>query len=339
MLRPQIEITIGEWEFTFVNECSISWNRDSFTRTAQIALPVRFYVRHLRIFEQIKIGDPVRIKMGYYPNLITRFNGYVVRREPNSPLQVFCEDESWQYKQRFVDPVTQKQTTLQKFIEATYTGKITEIGLPDTKIGDWRVIKYTTFMRVLDTLRTSFGITANWDLDGGLNINTQFTEVSQVTGVFDFNRNLIDTQSLDFQESSEFSQIVYGVSEQAELKEDGTPIDPVEVWSFYDAAGKIQSAEVDPKLQGNINNFKIPYQTFEDLKAITESRLANLNFTGYTGSFLTFGEPVVNVNDDCQIINKERKSMEGRYRIKGVTVSYGVSNGYKQDIELARKIA
>jgi hypothetical protein len=329
---------IGNWEFTYVNECSIDWNRDNFTRTAQFSLPVRFYKRNLRIFEQIKIGDKVTIQMGYYPKLEKRFAGYVVRREPNSPLQVFCEDESWQYKQRFVDPVTQEDTTLEKFIKATYTGKITKIGLPDTKIGDWRVVKYTTFMRVLDTLRTTFGITANWDLDGGLVINSQFNEISPVTGVFDFNKNLIDTQSLDFQEAAEFSQIVYGVSEQAELNEDdATPIDPVEVWSFYDATGKIQSAEVDPHLQGNMNTFKIPYQTFDELKALTEARLENLNFTGYTGSFLTFGEPIVDVNDDCQIINKERKSMEGRYRIKGVSVKLGVGNGYKQDIELARK--
>lgn len=339
MLRPQIKITIGTWEFTYVSECEINWNRDQFTRTAQITMPVRFFKRNRRIFDEIAIGDKVSIKMGYFPALENRFNGYVVRREPNSPLQVFCEDESWKYKQRFVDPVTIKDATLKSFIQATYTGKITSIGIPETKIGDWRVTKFTTFMRIMDTLRSTFGITAYWDDSGGLVINPQFQEVSPVAGVFDFNKNLISTDGLNFQEAAEFSQLVYGVSEQEELKEDGTPIDPVEIWSFYNALGKIQSTAVDPKLEGNMNTFKIPYQTFDALKTITEARLENLNFTGYTGSFLTFGEPVVEVNQDCQLINNERKDMAGRYRIKGVTVQFGVNRGYKQTIELSRKTA
>ena len=341
MLRPQIKITIGRWEFTYVNQCSIDWSRDSFTRTATIILPVRFYRHNKSIFENIGIGDRVTIKMGYSPNLETRFVGYVTKREPNSPLVVNCEDESWQYKQRFVDPVTQENTTLEKFIKATYTGVITQIGVPTTNIGDWRVMQFTTFMRVLDTLRNTFGLTAYWDDNGGLNINAQFTEVGiqQEAQVFDFNKNIISTQGLELQESTEFSQIVYGVSEQKEVDEKGNPVKPLEVWTFYDFTGKIQSSTIDPQLQGNINRFKFRYRTLDDLKTLTQTMLANLNFTGYTGTFLTFGEPVVKVDEDCQLINKERQDMAGRYRIRAVRVSYGVRTGYRQDIELARKIA
>lgn len=320
-----------------MHNCSISWSRDNFTRTATLMLPVRFYKRNLSIFENIKIGDPVKIQMGYYPNYTTRFSGYISHREPNSPLIVNCEDESWQYKQRFITPVTLEDTTLEEFIKAVYTGQITEIGVPDTKIGDWRVKEYTTFMRVLDTLRSTFGISAYFDDSGGLVVNSQYNALSPLTGVFDYNKNLISTEGLNYQETAEFSQIVYGVSEQDGLQDDGTPLEPVEVWSFYNAQGNIQSSEIDPNLQGNVNRFKIPYQTYEDLKTITESRLENLNYTGYTGSFLTFGEPVVSVNDDCQIVNSERKDMEGRYRIKAVIVNYGINIGYRQEIELARK--
>ena len=344
MLRPQIQININgtdgrAWEFTYVNDCTIEWNRDNFTRSANIKLPVRFYVRNERIFEQVQIGDMVTIAMGYYPNLVTRFVGYIAHREPNSPLELRCEDESWQYKQRFIKPVTFKDTTIQEIIEGTYTGVITQIGVGDTKIGDWAIKDYATFIRVLDTLRQSFGITAYWDNNKGLNVNAQFTEVSieQKASIFDFNKNIITTQGLDFQEAAEFSQMVLVRSEQDGVDADGKPLPPLEVWAFYNPAGVITTVPRNPELPGNLNTFNEPYQTLEAITTIAKTWLANLNFTGFTGSFLTFGEPVVEVNDDCRIINKERKSMEGRYRIKGVNVRYGVNAGYRQDIELARK--
>lgn len=337
MLRPQIQINVGTWVFTYVNNVFIEWSRDLFTRTARIMLPVRFYVRNQRIFEQIEIGDRVTIAMGYYPHLVTRFVGYVARREPNSPLELYCEDESWQYKQRFIAPVTFKDTTIKEVIEGTYTGTITKIGVGETKIGDWAIKDYVTFVRVLETLRTTFGITAYWDNAGGLNVNKQFDRLSEVKGIFDFNKNLISTQGLDYQEATEFNQMVLIRSEQKEVDAEGKPIDPLEVWAFYDPTGKIQTSPVDPQLQGNLNTFNNPYRTLAEITTLAETWLANLNYTGFTGSFTTFGEPVVEVNDDCEIVNKERKSMEGRYRIKGVTVSYGVSVGYRQQIELARK--
>lgn len=271
--------------------------------------------------------------------MVRRFNGYVTRRVPNSPLQLECEDESWQWKNRFIKPVTADDATLESFIKSVYDGKIGTIAQGRRKIGDWRVPKLSTFLQILDTLRNTFGITAYWDLDGALNIDAQLEQLSTVQDrIYQFSKNLINADGMNFEEAAEYSQIVHYSSIQDELnEEDGTPIENVEVYSFYDQNGKIQSKETDPGLQGNINRFTIPYFTYDELKKLSEARLEKLNFTGYRGRFLTFGEPVANVNDDCQIINIRSPEMTGRYRIKGVEVSYDINQGYKQDIEVARK--
>lgn len=347
MLRPQIKIQIGSnpgWEFTYCQEVSIETSRDSFTRTATIVLPQRFYKKSLKIIDAISIGDPVTIDMGFYPNFTRRFNGYITRRVPNSPLQLKCEDESWQYKNRFIDPVTPENTdenplTLERFIKTIYKGKIGIIADPDRKIGDWRVAGFTTFLKALDTLRNTFGITAGWDLDGALNIDPQLETLSEIKGVFDFNKNLISAEGMNYQEAAEYSQIVFFSSIQDGLQEDGTPEPTVEVYAFYDDQGRPQTSEENPEIQGNINRFKIPYFSADELKPLALTRLKALNFTGYRGGFLTFGEPVVEVNDDCEIKNKRSPEMDGRYRIKAVNIKFGINTGYRQDIQVARKTA
>ena len=342
MLRPKIKIQIGTdpgWEFTYCQEVQIFASRDNFTRTATIVLPQRFYARNRKIIDEIAIGDPVSIEIGYYPNLERRFQGYITKRVPDSPLQLMCEDEGWQYKNRFLDPVTLEDATLGSFINALYSGEIGLIANPTEKIGDWRVPKFTTFLKALDSLRSTFGISAFWDDDKALFVNAQLATLSTVESrIFDFNKNLISTEGMDYQEAKEYSQIVYYSSIQEGLQEDGTPEPKLEVYAFYDSLGKIQSSPTKPELQGNVNTFSIPYFTYEEIESLAKTRLEKLNFTGYRGNFLTFGEPIAKVNDDCQIINGRSPEMEGRYRIKAVNVSYGISGGYRQDIEVARKI-
>jgi hypothetical protein len=341
MLRPQINIKIGQFpgvDFTYCQEVKIETSRDSFTRTASIVLPQRFYKKYEKIINVISIGDPVVIDMGFYPNLENRFNGYVTRRVPDSPLQLSCEDESWQYKNRFIDPVTVEDATLESFIKKIYTGKIGTIADGSRKIGDWRVAGFTTFIKALDTLRNTFGITAFWDLDGALNIDAQLEQVSTVNNrIFDFNINLISTEGMNYQEAAEYSQVVFYSSIQEELLEDGTPKPTVEVYAFYDKLGRPQVSELNPGVQGNINRFTIPYFSAAELKPLALTRLKALNFTGYRGGFVTFGEPITEVNDDCQIRNTRSPEMDGRYRVKAVNVSYGINTGYKQEIEVARK--
>jgi hypothetical protein len=68
------------------------------------------------------------------------------------------------------------------------------------------------------------------------------------------------------------------------------------------------------------------------MKARAEKDLERFKYTGYQGSFDTFGEPSVRPNDIANITgNKYYPS--GKYLIKKVTKRCGVSQGIKQTIE------
>lgn len=347
MLTLSCKITIqtktDELIFNYVNEIVIDQNADNFTRTAFIKLPQKFFQNTTKnLFEQIEIGQAVKIEIGYYPNFTTRFNGYISKRVPNSPIEIYCEDESFKYKQKFIEPITLTNTTLGAFIDATYGTGEKEIFKPDTKIGTWQVSKLITFLGVLDELRKTFGVSAFWFNDGVLHINQQLGTFSKLVGSFYYDNrdkaNIISLANMTYQDATEFSQVVQGVSEQATTDVKGKPNPAIKVFSFYDTDGNIQTQTADDyKGQGNINVFSVKYLTKSELTALTEKRLENLNFTGFRGSFLTFGEPVVNVNDDVQIINNRQTEMNGRYRVKAVKITYGVSSGYRQEIEISKK--
>ena len=338
MLTPNFEITIGANIFTYVMNFNINENADLFTRTASIFLPQKFYENSMNnIFDLIAIGDTVEIKTGFYPNLQTRFKGYVSKRVPNSPLEVQCEDESFIYKQTILEPLTLENTTLGDFIGAIYSGK-TEIFEPDRKIGTWRIAKSTTFLKVLDNLRQTFGLSAFWDNDGVLYIDKQLDELSELKGAFYYDTvqaNILDISNMTFQEAAEFNQVVKGISLSEDLGTDGKPKEPITVYSYFDTKGKIKTTD-QYNAFGNINEFKLPYLTKDELTKLCEIRLQNINFTGYRGTFKTWGEPIVNVNDDLEIYNNRQKEMQGRYRVKGVTINGGL-NGYYQEIEVSKK--
>ena len=339
MLTPNCKIKIGNLPvFTYVTDILISEAADMFTRTANIILPQKFYDNSLNnLFELVKIGDRVEIQTGYYPNIETRFKGYISKRVPNSPMEIQCEDESFLYKQKILDPLTQEDTTLGRFIATIYTGK-TDIFEPTRKIGSWRIANSTTFLKVLDNLRQTFGLSAFWDDAGTLYIDNQFKELSALKGVFNYDTttaNIIDISNMNYQEAAEFSQVVKGISQQETLDAQGNPIEAIEIYSYYDVLGNIKTVDIFEGT-GNINEFIFPYLTRSELKVLTENKLKNLNFTGYRGDFKTFGEPVIHVNDDVEIHNDKQKEMQGRYRVKSVDISFGLE-GYRQTIQVAKK--
>lgn len=342
MLNLNCKITVGKWSFDYVTQLSITASADMFSSTANIKLPQKFYDNSkYNLFNEIAIGDEVKIKVGYYPNIETRFVGYVSKRVPNSPLEIHCENESWQYKQKILEPLTIEDATLGDLIEQIYSVNPakTKIYEPERKIGDWRIAKSTTFLKVLDALRQKFGISAFWDFDGVLNIDQQFKETSPVAGVFHYDTdkaNIIDISNMTYQEAAEFSQVVKGVSIQDTLDVKGQPNKPITIFSFYDELGNIQSSTIFSG-QGNVNNFNLPYLTAAELTKLTETKLKALNFTGYRGGFKTFGEPIISVNDDVEIFNDKQKEMQGRYRVRAVTINYGIDSGYRQDIQVALK--
>ncbi len=74
-------------------------------------------------------------------------------------------------------------------------------------------------------------------------------------------------------------------------------------------------------------------QTQDQLKLHTIKFYQNFAYTGYRGSFTTFGEPYVNPGDKVRLVSNKYPEKNGTYLVKAVNRSFGMG-GYRQEITL-----
>lgn len=320
MLRLNSEITIGDLKFTFVTNCQINQSWETLTDTAIISLPNNIRIKNEQIKDLIQVNDEVTIKLGYYPNLETRFTGYVSNVVPESPLKVFCEDESFQLKQQFLESYSKKRVSLETLITDNYSG---EVNITDVDLGGFSIAKGVTLIKVLQELRTTYKL-YSWFRDGVLNVGLPFDGTGE-THKFGFQTNIIDGSNMIATNESDLQTVAYGVISQA----DGSKI---ELYTFYEN-GQIKTSTTNPG--GNLNTMKIPGISRAKLTELLERWLPNLHYTGYRGSFVTFGEPLVKHGDIAEITDLKFPEKDGSYLVKAVQIDFGI-NGYRQTVELDR---
>jgi hypothetical protein len=320
MLRLNSEITIGKLKFTFVTNLQINKSWETLTDTAVISLPNNIRKKNKLIKDLIKVNDEVTIKLGYFPNLVTRFTGYISKIIPDSPLKIMCEDEAFKLKQEFLESYVKKPVTLETLIKDNYSG---EIKVNDADLGGFSISKGATLIKVLQEIRTTYKL-YGWFRNGVLNVGLPF-DGTGITESFKFQRNIIDGSSLVFTNDNDLKTVAYGVS----VLSDGSK---VELYTYYEN-NEIKTSETNPG--GNLNTMKIPGISKVKLTKLLERWLPNLHFTGYKGSFTTFGEPVVDHGDIAELSDLKFPERDGKYIIKSVQINFG-TNGYRQTIELDR---
>jgi hypothetical protein len=322
MLRLNSEITIGNLRFTFVTNLQINKSWETLTDTAVISLPNNIRKKNEEIKDLIKVNDAVTIKLGYFPNLVTRFTGFVSKVVPESPLKVMCEDESFKLKQEYLESYSKKPVSLETLITDNYTG---ETKIADADLGGFSISKGSTLTQVLQEVRTTYKLYA-WFRNGVLNAGLPF-DGTGTTQEFKFQRNVIDGKNLRFTNDTDLRTVAYGVS----VLSDGSKL---ELYTYYEN-GNIKTSETNPG--GNLNTMKIPGLSKAKLTKLLERWLPNLHYTGFQGSFVTFGEPVVDHGDIAKLSDLKFPERDGSYLIKAVQIDFGVG-GYRQTIELDRAV-
>lgn len=319
MLRLKSEITIGNLRFTYVHRVEINTSWQTLTDTAIITLPTKItnkdndYIKDI-----IQINDQVTIKLGYHPNLTTRFTGYVSKIIPESPLKIMCEDEAFLLKQKTINNYSKKNLTLETLITDNYDG---EVNIADAVVGTFRIDR-VSMVKVLQELKSKYKL-QSWFRNGVLNSGLAYVQDDGEEHTFKFQRNIIDGSNLQAVDETELNTVAHGVSTQS----DGTKI---ELYTFYEN-NKIVTREGDPG--GDLNTMTVPGRAKAQMTDLLERWLPNLYYTGFKGSFTTFGEPAVNHGDTVEIQDLKFPEKDGKYIVKSVAISLGV-DGYRQSIEL-----
>lgn len=319
MLRLRSEITIGSLRFTYVTNVSIASSWETLTDTAVIELPTKITNKDgVSIKSIIKTNDAVTIKLGYHPNLTTRFIGYVKKVVPESPMKVMCEDEAFILKQQTINNYSAKNVTLNTLITDNYSG---DVNIVDATLGNFKIDR-VSLVKVLQELKTKYKI-ISWFRDGVLNSGLAYTPGTGSTHDFKFQRNIIRGDGLEKLDESELNTVAHGVSVQP----DGSKI---ELYTFYEN-GSIVTRTGNPG--GDLNTMTVPGRTTAQMTEFLERWLPNLYYSGFRGQVTTFGEPVVQHGDIAQIEDLKFPEKDGKYIIKGVNIAFG-QNGYRQVLNL-----
>ncbi len=321
MLVLKSHISIGNWEFTALNECVIIQDVGTLTDTCELRLP-----RHIKwegyVNENhkppIKRGDKVVVKLGYDDKLVTRFTGYVRSVDAKTPITIKCEDGMFLLKQQKAEPKAFRNASLKDVITHLLKGTNIDFKLidDDIKVGNWRITK-ANVSEELQELKTKMMLSAYFRQQGDksiLYIGLAYPLDNRKKVKFQHSKNII-TEDFEYQNK-----------EDIKVK--------VEAQSF-DKKHKKVTYEYGDK-DGELIKIRIDGLTETELKKYAKQVIERYKTSGFKGRFETFGVPEV---DKCDMVDLHASDGNGgTYLVKKNEIVFNM-NGYRQRIELGNAVS
>lgn len=347
MLKLNTEITVVQrgrsdnktFVFDYVTDINIDSGWDVFTDGGTITLPNRFTIRNKDLTlttgdsSVFKRGDKITIKRGYNNNLDTIFIGYISRLQPGTPVIITVEDSMWLLKQRNIESKSWANPTIKEVIEYCLGDLDIDIDYSDDSIRLGKFIidnrNVVNIISILDVLKKNLGILTFFvgeTLKVGV-LSQLRTTANSVNHSFSFTKNII-SDSLESIREDDVSLVIHGIS----YLDNNTKI---ERWGAVNSLGVFEVTGATQ--QGEIRTISYYNITASELKANIERDKDLYIYTGYKGSFTTFGEPFVKNTDTVTLINDKIPDFNGTYIVKKVSYKHGV-DGSRQEIELQAKI-
>lgn len=313
MKRLFCEITIGAFTFDFVNEVEIKSTWKELTDTCSLTLPKRITRDGSSVFigenSIIKRGDAVTVKLGYYPTLETYFEGYVDSLSIGTPVVINCENEIWKLKQYSITK-SYKSVNINKLIPDIVKNVLTDV--VDAEIGSFRMTNVSP-VNVLEELKKTYSLESfikEKTLFCGLTYVPRFTKVFNIT----FERNIVD-DSLEWKDEANIKIKLKAIS----ILKDNSKIE-------------IEVGDIDGEVRtGHYYNL-----TEKQLREIATREIGKYKYTGFRGSFTTFGNKKISHGDIIQLRSLKFPEQDGFYFVDGSNTEFGQS-GFRQHIELGRK--
>lgn len=304
------------WTVEKVESIEITGDGDSLQDTCVIKLPknARWGVSGSEV--PIRRGDNVRVWLGYDGVLKLRFVGYVKEVAAKTPTVITCEDEMMRLRQRAAKQKMYNSVTLSQLLDEQLEGmdivRYDRESEAEVQLGSLR-IEATTVAGVLSELKQNYGITSCFALVDEVPTLYCFTVLPALrrnAGRFEEGVNII-SNSLEYRRSEDVQVKIKGVS----IQEDNSRIE------YTEGEGE----------ERTIYRYGL---NMNELKVAVKNELKRDKWSGLQGDFETFGMPRVEKMD---VLDLYAAGTRGRYRVKGVNVSFG-SGGYRQKIQLKERL-
>lgn len=329
------DITIGNFQFNYVTNLSIQESWDTFTDTGSITLPNRFRTKDGRQIivganSVFKRGDKVEIKIGYFPNLASRFKGFISKVTPDSPLVLQLEDRMWLLKQKNLTSKSFRKATIKQVVDFAAFGETIVYDDPTAIIGGFEIDNknFVNAVSVFDILKKNFGFNIYYR-DNILQVRGLNSIISLNNPVhkIQFQNNVIES-NLEFIREDDLNIVIKAES----IRANNTRI----LLFGFKQDGKVVVTDV--KKDGEIRSL-IKYDlTKSELEAEIRRDIDRFIYEGYSGAFTTFLEPEVEHSDRIDLTDLKFPERDGRYLISSVETTFGIDGG-RQIIALKNKIS
>jgi hypothetical protein len=310
-------------------------------------------------------GDKVKIESFYIywdDNLNEKqtenniiFEGYITKINAKIPVEIEVEDNMYLLKQiAMTNGAFGASVSLEDILTNALVGTgLTVNQLTSTKLtydNSLLIVDNVTVAQFLEKLRKDAFLHCYFK-GSELRVGSiVYIESEAKTKTFEFQNNIISSDLTFVRKDDVILSAVASnhIQEKTgKMTKDGhekTKNSRIEVLVWFDRAGKFNSKTVkkgdkaDPNIDGERKTFHfLQAKTTDELTALAKASLEKYYYTGFKGSFITFGTPSVQFGDNAIIINELLPEQNGMYKIKAVDVSGGV-NGFRQKIELDYKI-
>jgi len=319
LLTCLIEIDTLKFRYAESVEIESSWAEEG---KCTIRLPNKAVLKRsdtekeeLSLEKTFRTAMPVRVHLGYDDKNKLLFEGYISQIKPNTPLEIVCEDEMYQLKRS--KKISQTYTgTLKNLLQKYFAGVRLDSKMPDVKLTNF-ILKEATQAEILARLKEVYGLCAYFR-GKQLYVGLPYFEGTERKHKFHFQKNVIT------------SDLEYKKTEDVRLK--------CKAISFLSNNTKIEAEVGDSDGEQKTFHF-FGINNKAQLETLAKNELKKLKFEGYRGSFEAFGVPVVAHSETVLLYDNRYAERNGQgYLVDKVTTSWGVS-GYRQKIEIARKVS
>lgn len=314
-------------------------------------------------------GDAVKIETyyiywdenlnGYKTNKEVVFEGYITNIKSKMPIEFDVEDNMYLLKQ--VQMKTQSfkenisiETILTEAINnvnSVFGTKLSVNILSETKI-KWQngllTAENETVAQFLAKLKKEAFLKCYFRGDelrvGGI----IYLEKEAVTKKFHFQENII-SHELEYKRkddviltavASNYITESNGTTKDGQIKTKKRRIEVIVTFKNNKFESRVvgKNEKIPDIIEGEKRTFVYPFaENEQDLINLAKSDLEKYYYTGFKGSFLTFGTPFIKFGDNVVLENNILPEQNGTYKVKAVNYSGGVI-GLRQNIELDYKL-
>lgn len=316
MLRLTSKVQIGGYDFAGVTSVEVDSSWDNLTDRCTITFPrkVAWKGRALATGSDpiLKRKLPVFVGLGYDDKNTEVFRGFIRDISGEIPVRVECEDAMYLLKSGEVTR-SYRSVSLETLIGDIIGGLVPYKVMISTDLGQFRISKATP-AKVLEYLREHYFI-RSWFRGGMLYVGLAIVPELQRERKIRFDRNVI-SHNLEYRQKEDVRLLLKAV--------------------IIQPGNKREEVEVGEK-DGEQRTFHYYNISASEAKKRLEQEAERLMYTGYRGSFTTFGSPDFRHGDIVDIVDPVFPDREGRYLAKAVKTTFG-EGGYRQEITLESKV-